>query len=58
MACVVVGEAAPNPGETPRRRTHAGATPTAEEALIADCKGLVAHYKAPKDVRFEAIPKT
>ncbi len=30
---------------------------TAEE-LIAHCGGLVAGYKVPNEVRFEAIPKT
>jgi fatty-acyl-CoA synthase len=35
----------------------AGATVTAE-ALVAHCKGLLAGYKVPRDIRFEPIPKT
>jgi fatty-acyl-CoA synthase len=34
-----------------------GASVSAEE-LIAHCKGLLASYKVPREVRFEEIPKT
>jgi fatty-acyl-CoA synthase len=33
------------------------ATATAED-LISHCRGMLAGYKTPKEVRFEAIPKT
>jgi fatty-acyl-CoA synthase len=26
--------------------------------LVAHCKGLLAGYKVPRDIRFEPIPKT
>jgi fatty-acyl-CoA synthase len=26
--------------------------------LLAHCKGLLAHYKVPREIRFEPIPKT
>ena len=34
-----------------------GASATADE-LVRHCKGLLAGYKVPRDVRFEEIPKT
>jgi fatty-acyl-CoA synthase len=34
-----------------------GAEVTAAE-LVAHCKGLLAGYKVPREVRFEPIPKT
>jgi fatty-acyl-CoA synthase len=37
--------------------TQAGAKVTAAE-LITHCKGLLAGYKVPREVRFEPIPKT
>jgi len=51
----------PNPkwGETPLAYVELkpGAAATAEE-LIAHCRGLLAGYKVPMEVRFEAIPMT
>ena len=46
-------------GETPLAYVELkpGATVTAEE-LIAHCKGLLAGYKVPREIRFEQIPKT
>ena len=59
MACAVVAKADPKWGESPVAyvETKADATVTAAE-LIAHCKGLLAGYKVPKEIRFEAIPKT
>ena len=37
------------------RREGANVT---SEALTAHCKALLASYKVPRDIRFEAIPKT
>ena len=37
--------------------TQADSTVTAAE-LVAHCKGLLAGYKVPRDIRFEPIPKT
>jgi len=37
--------------------TKPGSTVTAEE-LVAHCKGLLAGYKVPREIRFEPIPKT
>jgi fatty-acyl-CoA synthase len=34
-----------------------GAEVTAAE-LVAHCKGLLAGYKCPREIRFEPIPKT
>jgi fatty-acyl-CoA synthase len=59
MACAVVAKADPKWGESPVAyvETKADAQVTAAE-LIAHCKGLLAGYKVPKEIRFEAIPKT
>jgi fatty-acyl-CoA synthase len=59
MACAVVAMPHPKWGEAPLAYVELkpGATATAEE-LIAHCRGLLAHYKVPKEIRFEAIPKT
>jgi fatty-acyl-CoA synthase len=34
-----------------------GSAVSAEE-LVAHCKGLLASYKLPREIRFEPIPKT
>jgi fatty-acyl-CoA synthase len=59
MACAVVAKAHPKWGETPLAfvELKPDATTTAEE-LIAHCKGLLAGYKVPREIRFEPIPKT
>jgi fatty-acyl-CoA synthase len=59
MACAVVAMPHPKWGEAPLAYVELkpGASATAEE-LIAHCRGLLAHYKVPKEIRFEAIPKT
>jgi fatty-acyl-CoA synthase len=59
LACAVVARPDPKWGESPVAyvEIQPGSSVTAAE-LIAHCKGLLAHYKVPKDVRFEPIPKT
>ncbi|MBS1694853.1 MAG: acyl-CoA synthetase [Actinobacteria bacterium] len=59
MACAVVATPHPKWGETPLAYVELkpGARASAEE-LITHCKGLLAHFKAPKEIRFEEIPKT
>jgi fatty-acyl-CoA synthase len=59
MACAVVAMSHPKWGETPLAfvELKPGSTATADE-LIAHCRGLLASYKVPKEVRFEVIPKT
>ncbi|MBK9685745.1 MAG: acyl-CoA synthetase [Betaproteobacteria bacterium] len=59
LACAVVARPDPKWGETPVAyvETQPGATVTAAD-LIAHCKGLLAHYKVPREIRFEPIPKT
>ena len=59
MACAVVARPHPKWGETPLAfvELKPGANPSAEE-LIAHCKGLLAGYKVPREIRFEPIPKT
>ena len=59
MACAVVAKPDDRWGETPLAfvELKPGASVTAAE-LVAHCKALLAGYKVPRDIRFEAIPKT
>jgi fatty-acyl-CoA synthase len=59
LACAVVARPDPKWGEAPLAfvELKPGAQVEASE-LIAHCKQLLAGYKVPRDIRFEAIPKT
>ena len=59
MACAVVAKPDAKWGETPLAfvELKPDAAASADE-LIAHCRGLLAGYKVPREVRFEAIPKT
>jgi fatty-acyl-CoA synthase len=59
MVCAVVARPDPKWGESPLAYVElkAGADATAAE-LITHCRALLAHYKVPREVRFEEIPKT
>ncbi len=59
LAAAVVAQPDPKWGETPRAyvelKPGAGVT---EAELIAHCRTLLAHFKAPKAVEFVELPKT
>ena len=59
LACAVVAKPDAKWGETALAfvELKSGASVTQAD-LIAHCKGLLASYKAPKEIRFEDIPKT
>jgi fatty-acyl-CoA synthase len=59
LACAVVAKPDAKWGETPLAYVELkpGAEVSAAE-LIAHCRGLLAGYKVPREVRFEVIPKT
>ncbi|MDE1947472.1 MAG: acyl-CoA synthetase [Burkholderiales bacterium] len=59
VSCAVVARPDPKWGESPVAyvELQPGVELSAAE-LIAHCKSLLAGYKVPKEIRFEAIPKT
>jgi fatty-acyl-CoA synthase len=59
LACAVVAKPDPKWGEVPLAfvERKPGADVGADE-LIEHCRGLLARYKLPKEIRFEEIPKT
>jgi fatty-acyl-CoA synthase len=59
QACAVVARPDPKWGEAPLAfvETKPGASVTAAE-LVAHCKALLASFKTPREIRFEAIPRT
>jgi fatty-acyl-CoA synthase len=59
LACAVVAKPDAKWGETPLAyiETKAGMQVSGAE-LVAHCKTLLAGYKVPREIRFEAIPKT
>jgi fatty-acyl-CoA synthase len=59
LACAVVARPDPKWGETPLAfvETKPGSDVNAAE-LVAHCRSLLAGYKVPREIRFEAIPKT
>ena len=59
LACAVVARPDAKWGETPVAYVEAKPdAPVTAEELIAHCKKLLAGYKVPREIHFEAIPKT
>jgi fatty-acyl-CoA synthase len=59
MSCAVVARPDEKWGEVPLAFVELKpGSSVSEDELIAHCKSLLASYKCPKEIRFEAIPKT
>ena len=59
MACAVVAKPDARWGEAPVAYVELkpGSSVTAAD-LVSHCRGLLAAYKVPREIRFEDIPKT